>query len=113
VLFRKIYWPVKAGRKWHIRCNKKSYKRHNQPNVIGVIKAGRVRWLGHLIRADDSNPCKKVTFIQLYGTRRIGRPSARWPDDVDKDLKRANVSNWKMKARDRSVWRNIFGVVLG
>jgi hypothetical protein len=42
---------------------------------------------------DDSNPCKKVTFNYPYGTRRVRRPPTRWLDDVERDLKVANVSN--------------------
>jgi hypothetical protein len=61
---------------------------------------------------DNSNTCKKVTFNYPYGTRRIGRPPTRWLDDIERDLKPANVSNWKMKTRDRTVWRSIIGAVL-
>jgi hypothetical protein len=31
--------------------------------------------------------------------------------DVERDIKRANVGKWKMKAQDRLVWRNIIGAV--
>jgi hypothetical protein len=79
------------------------YKFYNEPDVVGVIKAGRVRWLGHLFRMDDSSPCRKVTFNCPYGIRGIGRPPTRWLDDVERDLKTANVSNWKMKVHDTTV----------
>jgi hypothetical protein len=58
-------------------------------------------------------PAKKVTFNSpLYGERRIGRPTTRWLDDVENNLKIINVNQWKIKARDRVKWRSITGVVL-
>jgi hypothetical protein len=111
-ILRKIYGPMNEGGKWRIRCNNELYKLRNESNVTGVMKAGRVRWLGHLIPTDDYHPCNEVTCDQLCGARRKARRSTRWLDDVERDLERANVSNWKMKARGRSVWRNIIGAVL-
>jgi hypothetical protein len=35
----------------------------------------------------------------LYGER-VGRPTTRWLDDVENDLKKINVNQWKIKARD-------------
>jgi hypothetical protein len=107
-----MYGPVNEGGMWHIRYNNEFSKLYSEPNVVGAIKAGRIRWQGHLFRIDDSNPCKKVTFSCPYGTRRIGRPPTRWLDVVERDLKTANVSNWKMKEQDRTVWRSIVGAVL-
>jgi hypothetical protein len=53
-----------------------------------------------------------VQEYPLYGERRIGRPSTRWLDDVENDLKKINVNQWKIKARDRAKWRSITGAVL-
>jgi hypothetical protein len=63
------------------------YKLYNEPDAVGAIKAGRVRWLGHLFRMDDSSPCKKATFNYPYGNRRIERPPTRWLGYVERDLK--------------------------
>jgi hypothetical protein len=41
-IYRKIYGPVNGGGKWHIRYNNKLHKLHNEPNVIGVTKAGKL-----------------------------------------------------------------------
>jgi hypothetical protein len=89
------------------------YQLYKDPNIIKIVKANRIRWLGHIFRTDDSNLCKKVTFNNpLYGERRIGRPTTRWLDDVENDLKKINVNQWKIKARDRVIWRSITGAVL-
>jgi hypothetical protein len=53
------------------RYNNALYKQHNESNLIRVIKASTVTWLGNLTRTDDPNPRKKVTLNQLYGMRRL------------------------------------------
>jgi hypothetical protein len=38
--------------------------------VIKVIQAGRLRWLGHLYRANETDPCRKATFTKIEGRRK-------------------------------------------
>jgi hypothetical protein len=72
-----------------------------------------LRWLGHLFRTDDNNPCKKVTFNDpFYVKRKVGRPATRWLDDVENDLKTVKLSQWKRKAQERKQWKKIIGAVL-
>jgi hypothetical protein len=66
---------------------------------------GRLRWLGHLTRANEISPCRKLTFSKPEGTRRVGRPSLRWLDSVEKDLGLLGIRGWKTKALDRNLWR--------
>jgi hypothetical protein len=46
----------------------------NEPAIIQGIKATRVRWLGHLFRANYFYPWRKITFTSEDGTRKVGRP---------------------------------------
>jgi hypothetical protein len=38
---------------------------------------------------------------RLYSKRRKGRPRMRWLDDVESDLKKMEVKEWKEKMRVR------------
>jgi hypothetical protein len=60
-----------------------------------MVKAARLRWLGHLYRTEELNPCKKRTFSKQIGTRKKGRPPVRWLDNVQQDLQTLGVRNWK------------------
>lgn len=112
-VLRKVYGPVNEEGTWRIRYNTELYNLYNDANIIKVIKANRLRWLGHLYRMDDDSPCKKVTLTDpFYTVRKVGRPATRWLDDVEKDLKSIGVSRWKNEARDRTRWRRIIEAVL-
>jgi hypothetical protein len=50
---------------------------------------------------------KKMLYGQLYATRRGGRPTTRWLDDVSTDLRKMGINKWSDRARDREVWRRI------
>jgi hypothetical protein len=44
-------------------------KNCTEPDNIKMVKAARLRWLGHLYRTEELNPCKKLTFSKPTGTR--------------------------------------------
>ncbi|KAJ4427806.1 hypothetical protein ANN_25459 [Periplaneta americana] len=94
--------------------NKRRWKPKDQeaePDVCREIKARRVRWLGHICRKDENDPCKKLTFTIPFGTRKVGRPQLRWLDEVEKEIIAAGVRRWKTKVLDRRTWKSIVGAV--
>jgi hypothetical protein len=72
-----------------------------------MTKIGRLMWLGHLFRIQELDPCRKLTLYKPEGTRRVGKPRARWPESVETDLRKTGVKNWRRKAQDREQWRAI------
>jgi hypothetical protein len=63
-----------------------------------VIKEGWLRWLGHLFRIQEQNPCRKLNLYKPEGTRRVGRPAVRWLDSVEEDFKTVGPRNWRLKS---------------
>jgi hypothetical protein len=63
-----------------------------------TVKLGRLRWLEHLTGANEASS-------RPEGTRRAGRPSLRWLDNVEKDLRILGVRGWEIEALDRKLWR--------
>ncbi|WP_205732702.1 hypothetical protein, partial [Acinetobacter baumannii] len=51
-----------------------------EPDILTVAKAGRIRWLGHVMRMPDSCPTKKTLVSDPLGTRRRKAQRARWLD---------------------------------
>jgi hypothetical protein len=66
-----------------------------------------LRWIGHLFRMEEKSSCKKITFSQPEGSRKMGRPKLRWLDSVLKDVKLLKVETWWNKVRDRNIWRMV------
>jgi hypothetical protein len=58
-------------------------------------------------RMQELDPCKKLTLYKPEGTRRVGKPRARWLGSVETDLKKVGVKNWRRKKGPRAVENNL------
>jgi hypothetical protein len=56
-------------------------------NIVKWIKGQRISWLGHLERMEGDRMPKKIFTQELEGTRRRGRPTKGWREEVERDLK--------------------------
>jgi hypothetical protein len=52
----------------------------------------------------DNTMPKRMLTGRLYSKTREGRPTMRWLNDVESDLKKM-VKGWKEKLRNREEWR--------
>jgi hypothetical protein len=62
-------------------------------DIVRFIKAQRIRWLGDIQRMDQARPARELLDWKPMGTRPIGRPRQRWPENVMEDLKKLKVKN--------------------
>ena len=76
-------------------------------NIVTTIKAMRIRWLGHLWRAGPKSKIREVVEWEPGRRRRKGRPKSTWIKEVEEDLKRIGIKNWKEKVYYRKIWREI------
>jgi len=56
---------------------------------------------------DTTSIVKKVTEWEPRSSRPVGRPRLRWLDQVEEDLKKMEVRNWREKCKDRRLWNEI------
>jgi hypothetical protein len=56
---------------------------------------------------NETSSVKKIFEGKLEGRRGRGRPSLRWIDDVEDDLRKHGVKRWRAKALDREEWASI------
>ena len=54
--------------------SKELYVLCDELDVVKVIKIERLRWLGHLFRMQELDPCRKLTLFKPEGTRCAGQP---------------------------------------
>jgi hypothetical protein len=81
------------------------YQLYNEPDIMEAMKSGRLRWLGHLFRLQEQNPCRKLTLHKPEVNRRVGRPAIRWLGSIKEDLNIVGIRNWRRKTQDWDQWR--------
>jgi hypothetical protein len=52
-----------------------------------VIRIARLQWAGHVARMDENCMPTRLMYVQLEGLRKVGKPCARWRDEVGKDAR--------------------------
>ncbi|GBO22750.1 hypothetical protein AVEN_52737-1 [Araneus ventricosus] len=53
----------------------------------------------------ENNPTRLHAFKNPGGARARGRPSTRWLDDTENDIKISKIKNWQRVALDRLSWK--------
>lgn len=118
-LYRK---QVKMLDQFHLRClrkimgiswedrvsNTEVLRRANIPGIEALIIKAQLRWVGHVVRMDDTRLPKMVFFSELVcGARNVGRPLKRFKDSLKTSLGACGIpsTGWETLAADRSAWR--------
>jgi len=59
---------------------------YSSPNIVRVIKSGRMRWAGHVTRVGEERGVYRVLVRKPEGKRPMGRPRGRSVDNIRMDL---------------------------
>jgi len=63
-------------------------KKTGSRKLEDIIKERRLRWLGHVLRMDNSRTARQATQWELKGyKRKPGRPRKNWVDVIKRDLR--------------------------
>ena len=71
-------------RRFHVEELRNLYR---SPNIIRVIKYRILRWVGHLVKMEESMRAIKILTGKPTGKKPLGRPSRRWEGNIRMDLK--------------------------
>ena len=108
---------------FHMRCLRRILGvtwKHRIPNteilqktasasISNILHRSHLRWLGHVIRMNDSRLPKQLLYGELSrGTRSVGRPVKRYKDTTQQVLRACSINpkDLEMTASDRNVWRS-------
>jgi hypothetical protein len=107
-VLRKIYGPTldKDGT-WRIKTNEELENLIKKIYILRFVKSQRPRWVAHVIRMDTTGTVKKLTEWETCSSRPVGRPRLRWLNQVEEDLMKMKVRNWREKCKDRRLWNEI------
>jgi hypothetical protein len=59
------------------------------------------------MRMENTRNARRITEWKPYKTRPAGRPRLRWMDQVEEDLRKMKIVNWRKKIECIQVWNRI------
>jgi hypothetical protein len=115
-MFRRIFRPkrdeVTGG--WRKLHNKELHGLYSSPSIVRVIKARRMRWVGHVARMGEVRCAYNILVGRPEGRRPLGRPRRRWEDNIKMDLREIGIGDvdWIHWTQDRDRWRALVNTVM-
>ena len=99
---------------WRRLHNEELTDLYSSPNIVQVIKSGRMRWAGHVVRMDEEKGVYRVLVGKPERKRTLGRPRRRWADNIRTDLHEVGCGymDWIGLAQDRDKWRTLVSTVM-
>jgi hypothetical protein len=87
---------------------------YSAPNIFPVIKSRRMRWVGHVERIGTRRGVYRVLVGRPDGKKPLGRPRARWEDNIKMDLQEVGWGGiaWIALAQDSDSWRALVNEVI-
>ena len=96
----RIFWPRTIS-------NKDLLAECNQQDMATILMKRRWKWMGHVIRKDNSSHTKVALHWTPEGKRKVGRPKITWRRTVEGEMKSLGHT-WgtvERMAKDRNQWR--------
>ena len=72
-------------------------------SIVDKMRENRLRWLGHVLRREETEAVRLVREMHVVGKRGRGRPKKRWGDVMASDMRKVGVS--EEDAGDRVKWK--------
>jgi hypothetical protein len=92
---------------WRIKTNEELEILIKKENTARFIKSQTLRWAAHVIRMDTTRTVKKLIEWDPRLRRPVGKPRLRWLNQVEENLKKTKVRNWREKCKVRRLWNEI------
>jgi hypothetical protein len=88
---------------WRKLLNEELHILYFSPNIIRMIKSGRMRWAGHVARMGVSRNAYRILVGKPEGKRPLGRLRRRRVDNIKIDLREIGWDgmDWIDLAQDR------------
>jgi len=87
-VLRRIFGPRRdeAKGEWRELHNEEINDLYCSPNIVRVIKSGRMRWAGHVASMGERRCVYRVLVGKPEEKSSTGRRMRRWDDDIKIDL---------------------------
>jgi hypothetical protein len=67
---------------------------YSSPGIVRVIKARRMRWVGHVARVGEVRGAYNILVGRPEGRRPLGRPRRRLENNIKIDLRKYGLGMW-------------------
>ena len=115
-VLRRIFATKRDGVKgeWRKLHNEELNDLYSSPNIVRVIKSGRLRWAGHVARMEEGRGVHKVLVGKPEGKSALVRPRRRWEDNIKIDLQEVGrgCGDWMELAKGRDSWWVLVSMVM-
>jgi hypothetical protein len=111
---RRIFGPKReVDGSWRKLHNDELHRLYS-PNIVRVIKARRMRWVGHVARKGEGRSLYRVLIGRLEGKSLLVRPRSRWKNNIKMDIREIGINgaNWIRLAQDMARWRTFVNTVM-
>ena len=98
---QKIKWMCGFSMKDR-RTNEELRRLVGVEHITPVIRSGRLRWYGHVMRKRDEDWVKKCMDFRVEGRRPVGRSRRTWLESVEADMAELEIDK---DVHDRNKWR--------
>jgi hypothetical protein len=87
-VLRKIFGPKmdKVTGKWRKLHNEELHDLYSSPNIVWVMKSGRMRWAEHVAQMGKVRDVYRVLMEKPEGKRPLGRQRRRWEDNIKMEV---------------------------
>jgi hypothetical protein len=103
-VLRRVFGPKReVDGSWRKLHNDELHNLYSSPNIVRVIKARRLRWVGHVTHMREGRGVYRVLVGKSEGKRPLGRFRHRWED---------GWGDWIQLAQDRVQWWAFVNMVM-
>ena len=85
-VLRRVLGPKRDEGTWRKLHNEEVSDLYSLPNIVWVVKSGRMRWAGHVARMGEGRGVHRVLVGKPEGKRPLRRTRRRWEDNIKMDL---------------------------
>jgi hypothetical protein len=115
-VLRRIFGPKRdeVTGSWRKLRNEELHGLYSSPGFARVIKARRMRWVGHVAHMGEVRGAYNIMVGRPEGRRPLGRHRHMWEDNIKMDLGEIGFGDvdWIHLAQDRDRWRTLVNMVM-
>jgi hypothetical protein len=114
-VLRRIFGPKReVDRSWRKLHNDELHSLYSSLNIVRVIKARRLRWVGHVAHMAEGRGVYGDSVGKPKGKKPLVRPRHRWEYNIMLDLREIGIhgTNWIWLAQDRVQWWAFVNMVM-